>query len=83
MSEPDEGGVHAGGGVLALVVLEAEAAGGAEPEAGVAGVLDQLGDVEVEGLEEDAHAEAPEHGEDGGVQEVEGDQLEPAGQGAP
>ena len=39
--------------------------------------LDQLGDVEVEGLEEDAHAEAPEHGEDGSEEEVEQHKFNP------
>lgn len=39
--------------------------------------LDQLGDVEVEGLEEDAHTEAPEHGQDGGEEEVEQHKFDP------
>ena len=85
VSEPDEGGVDAGLGVLAILVDEAESPGGPEAQAGVGGddastgLLGILWNVEVESLEEYSHAETPEEGEYGCEEKVEEYQLVPGG----
>ena len=89
VSEPDEGGVDAGGRVLPVLVEEAESPrrSEAEPRVGAedsgpgthlvgpcgacGAMLSVFGDVEVQSLEEDSHAETPEQGEDGSEEKIE------------